>query len=274
MVPADTHATVYTQLAMALDLTPTAPMKTCRACREVKDLGEFHRHPKTRDRHVGICKSCAAEAHKQWAKANRAAIAANKRRWDLANVERKREHDRQYRSRNPEANRRKARAWAQANPERVRERGRARYLADPGKWREWARDQDRKRRTDALYGRVNRQKITEQARLRRLAYPEVAKANSQRRRARKRNAAGTCSPAQLAARIQYHGGQCWVCKAPWEQIDHVKPLAKGGSNWPGNLRPICRSCNYGKRDSWPVTPELLTCLRAKSAARAVLIAAA
>jgi 5-methylcytosine-specific restriction endonuclease McrA len=22
-------------------------------------------------------------------------------------------------------------------------------------------------------------------------------------------------------------------------MDHVKPLAQGGSNWPANLRPIC-----------------------------------
>jgi hypothetical protein len=33
--------------------------------------------------------------------------------------------------------------------------------------------------------------------------------------------------------------------------DHVKPLARGGSNWPANLRPACKSCNSRKGARWP-----------------------
>lgn len=72
------------------------------------------------------------------------------------------------------------------------------------------------------------------------------------RRAQKRNAPGTATPHQIAARVAYYGGKCWICRtAPWEHIDHVKPLAAGGSNWPANLRPACASCNSQKRDTWP-----------------------
>lgn len=65
---------------------------------------------------------------------------------------------------------------------------------------------------------------------------------------------GFCTPEQLIARIDYYANRCWMCGAPADQIDHVKPLAKGGSNWPSNLRPACGACNYSKSRKWPFTP--------------------
>jgi len=51
--------------------------------------------------------------------------------------------------------------------------------------------------------------------------------------------------------VAYYGGRCWMCGAPWEQIDHVKPLRVGGPNWPANLRPACGPCNGRKNGIWP-----------------------
>lgn len=72
-----------------------------------------------------------------------------------------------------------------------------------------------------------------------------------RRKALEDVALGEVTAEQLAARIAYYGGRCWMCSAPWTCIDHVKPLAAGGSNWPANLRPACRSCNARKQHHWP-----------------------
>ena len=66
------------------------------------------------------------------------------------------------------------------------------------------------------------------------------------RRARERGAQGVATPAAVAARIAYYGGRCYLCGAPYQEIDHVIPLARGGSHWPANLRPACRSCNRRK----------------------------
>ena len=71
-------------------------------------------------------------------------------------------------------------------------------------------------------------------------------------RARRRRAPGRCTKAQAEARWAYYGGRCWVCKAPAVAMDHVKPLARGGSHWPSNQRPICRSCNSRKGAKWPL----------------------
>lgn len=72
-----------------------------------------------------------------------------------------------------------------------------------------------------------------------------------RRKALRDTALGDVTAEQLAARIAYYGWRCWMCRAPWTCIDHVKPLAAGGSNWPANLRPACRSCNARKQHRWP-----------------------
>ena len=59
--------------------------------------------------------------------------------------------------------------------------------------------------------------------------------------------------AGVEARMAYHGNRCVLCGTT-EQLtmDHWKPLAKGGLHVHANLRPMCHSCNSGKRDTWPV----------------------
>lgn len=60
------------------------------------------------------------------------------------------------------------------------------------------------------------------------------------------------SAAALAARWAMWGGKCWMCGTFATATDHVKPLCKGGSNWPANLRPACKPCNSRKGRRWPI----------------------
>ena len=43
------------------------------------------------------------------------------------------------------------------------------------------------------------------------------------------------------------GADCWRCGAPATTIDHVPPLSTAPSPelWEGELRPACKTCNYG-----------------------------
>lgn len=77
-----------------------------------------------------------------------------------------------------------------------------------------------------------------------------------RRRARLAAAPGSASREQMASRWDYYGGRCWMCGDEATCIDHVKPIAKGGSNWASNLRPACAPCNISKKDRWPFAPAL------------------
>lgn len=81
--------------------------------------------------------------------------------------------------------------------------------------------------------------------------PAAVKAMRSRREARLRGAACVpFTPAQLAARVAVFGGRCWMCRGPYQHLDHVKPISKGGSHMLANLRPACASCNASKRDKW------------------------
>jgi len=143
-------------------------------------------------------------------------------RWKERHKEQALEVSRRYRANNPEKVRAAVRKWQRENPE-----GAYRYRTEnPEKVREnyvkWCAE-----------------------------HPENLRIIQHRRRARKLGAAGTCSAEQLRARANLHGGRCYICAlqnklTPYEAIDHVIPLAKGGSNWPSNLRPICNRHNQQK----------------------------
>jgi 5-methylcytosine-specific restriction endonuclease McrA len=83
-------------------------------------------------------------------------------------------------------------------------------------------------------------------------HPELLRAYRYQRRARKLGAAGSATAEQIQARIDFYGGLCWMCREPYDELDHVKPLSRGGSNWPANLRPACLRCNRTKCDTWPL----------------------
>ena len=58
---------------------------------------------------------------------------------------------------------------------------------------------------------------------------------------------------QFEARMAYFGGQCWLCGSPdASEVDHVKPLSKGGSHMLSNIRPACGPCNRRKASKWPL----------------------
>jgi 5-methylcytosine-specific restriction endonuclease McrA len=55
-------------------------------------------------------------------------------------------------------------------------------------------------------------------------------------------------------------------REPYEVIDHVIPVSKGGTGWPANLRPACGRCNLAKSArNWRfmMLPELLKKLGAE-----------
>lgn len=55
---------------------------------------------------------------------------------------------------------------------------------------------------------------------------------------------------QLLARWQKQGRRCAYClTGPADVIDHVIPLARGGTNFEGNLVPACSKCNHEKWDN-------------------------
>jgi len=53
---------------------------------------------------------------------------------------------------------------------------------------------------------------------------------------------------KLLHKWQRQGRRCSYCSGPCESVDHVVPIARGGTNYEGNLVPCCMRCNGSKSD--------------------------
>jgi len=190
--------------------------KACKKCGVTRPLTDFSRNKRFRDGRERRCKVCRSQAFAEWRVENIEKRREYQREWYAKNPGAKQRHDRDYHRRHADTIRARVARWQSENDERYRERQRM--------WRE--------------------------------AHPEHVRNHSLTRRARERDAPGRATVDQIAARVIYFGGKCWMCGAPWEHIDHVKPLSRGGSHWPANLRPACAACNQSKRDEWPFAPAL------------------
>ena len=97
--------------------------------------------------------------------------------------------------------------------------------------REW-REQNKKRRAQQL-------------RDWRRANPDAGAQHQQRRRARKRgNGVFAISPRDMR---RLERGSCASCGAQDNlHIDHIVPIAKGGTHSIGNLQILCSTCNCSK----------------------------
>jgi 5-methylcytosine-specific restriction endonuclease McrA len=146
-----------------------------------------------------------------------------------------------------------------ANGARIRAQVAAARAANP----EWKRDYDREYGQRESYRDYQRSyRTTNRSHLRRQQADKYAndagyrlrrQMNAAKRRARIAKVQTIPFTAeQLTQKFAYWSHRCWICGNPGNNIDHVKPINKGGGHILCNLRPICQPCNNMKRDKWPV----------------------
>lgn len=122
------------------------------------------------------------------------------------------------------------RRWARENADRDRE--------NTLRWRR--RYPDRVQRINATFRERNRDRLKDYRCLHNWLY-----------RTRKSLAGGNATEEKIHQRWNYYGGKCWMCGSSAKEMDHVKPVSKGGGSWASNLRPACTPCNRRKRNVWP-----------------------
>lgn len=180
------------------------------------------------------CKAVRSACGKEYYKKNTEKVAARARKYQKEHPEKEAARGRKYREEHPEK--------AVVRQRKYREKHAAKLKVSNRKYREEHPDYHRQ------YSKINAVKYAAASRKYHKTErgKQANRANLSRRRARKMNAAGFCTREQLEARIAFYGWLCWMCRGPYEAIDHVKPLVRGGPNWPANLRPACKSCNSSK----------------------------
>lgn len=86
---------------------------------------------------------------------------------------------------------------------------------------------------------------------------EIRLVSDRNRRARQRGAMGTQTKSDIAELIRRQRFRCAECgvsvrKKTFRHVDHIVPLARGGTNWPWNLQVLCPPCNLHKADKDPI----------------------
>ena len=176
----------------------------------------------------------------------------------------------QWRTNNREESRRRDLKWKANNRERMKECGRARYALNPEKYVEKTKRYYRK---NSEYVRLKRKKYHYRIRnnpeykaavaLRgkkwRKLNPERAainaKVNKHRRRAKEASAVGSFSSSNVKTIYKLQRGKCACCKIGLNKkyhVDHIVPLARGGTNYSNNLQLLCKPCNLTKSARDPI----------------------
>lgn len=208
-----------------------AARKKCSACGDTKGSAEFNKRARSIDGLQAWCRDCDHEY-------------AAKRRSAKAEQERAR-----------------GRRWRAANPERARAATRRQYAVNPGRRRRSSQDY-RKRNPDKaaqqnlIWRKANAEYLKVYGRRRRKENPWIAREHVRRRRARKlaNGPVERFADAEIAARDNWTCGLCHLpidCESAWPApgslvIDHIVPLALGGTHTRANVQAAHCLCNGRK----------------------------
>lgn len=229
-------------------------MRTCRRCGDDKPLSDYCKdksrkdglHPNCRDcrnfyARQGRAKNPAASraAVKRWEQANPERAAAIRAAWRLAHPDYSAEANRRWREEHPDA----AAEYYKANRERVAENGRRRRTENA----------DQVAATSKAWRAANKEKVNAAARRWQKEHPEKGREIAARRRARKR--AAKADKVDLA--LMWGDGRCGLCRQPVDpdlqypepmskSIDHIVPLARGGTHEQANVQLAHLVCNNRK----------------------------
>lgn len=118
-----------------------------------------------------------------------------------------------------------------------------------------ATEREKTRARVAAWSERNPDKVKAKNATRRESNPDSFRLSSMHHRARKNAAEGSHTLADIQRIHTEQGGKCACCGAPLSadyHIDHIMPLALGGSNWPDNLQGLCEFCNISKNAKRPL----------------------
>lgn len=139
----------------------------------------------------------------------------------------------------------RARKWHQANREKTVERNR--------EWKQSNREKVLEGKRN--YYQANREKIADYGRDYHRANPEKRKVITHNRRAKIKGNGGTLSKGIVQTLMALQKGKCACCGKSLKHghhLDHVIPIALGGTNTDDNVQLLTPACNLSKGSKHPV----------------------
>ncbi|MGZ4957334.1 MAG: HNH endonuclease [Methylobacter sp.] len=179
-------------------------------------------------------------------KAERKAYSANYRK---ENKEKKKAYDIAYREKNKEIIKGKKKKYREENKEKII----ASRLIHGPIYR--AKSKEKIAQYGAIYYAKNKEKRVEYGVIYRANNKEKIKNADYKRRALKAKTGGSLSKGITAKLMYLQKGKCAVCKTSVKKkghhLDHIMPIALGGSNTDDNIQILCPTCNLQKGAKHP-----------------------
>lgn len=138
--------------------------------------------------------------------------------------------------------------WTAENADKVREQIRDRYRTNPV-------SREKARARSYRYRSANAEKERARSARTAAANPEARRRRDHAYRARKAANGGTLSPGISTRLYKIQRGLCACCGKPLGDdyhLDHIMPLALGGSNTDDNIQLLRAQCNWEKNARHPV----------------------
>ncbi|MGD9705226.1 MAG: HNH endonuclease [Acidimicrobiia bacterium] len=232
-------------------------LKLCRKCSTVRPVADFSANASRADGLDPRCRPCRAAYAAAYRAANPERLREQEVAYRAANADRIREYKAAHYAANAERLRKQSAAYHATNADRRREQMAAYKAANADRIREQkvaynAANADRIREQKVAYNAANADRIREQ----KAAYRQTPEGKARDARANaKRRAALSASDATLTAEewatiLDRFDHRCYVCGAPWEELEHLTPLSRGGTHSAENVRPSCTECNRGTGGKW------------------------
>lgn len=223
----------------------------CKPCARIRKAKKYAENPQKAKDKVAAWRKANPEKAKAtkdaWQKSNLEKSNATKKIWALNNPEKIQLASVAYRAKETTKANAKIRMqnWRKSNPEKVKlieisfreknrsklaEKSRTRYLKDPKK--------SIKRHIDWVANNRGKVKII-----------------AQNRRARQMGNGGKLSKGLAEKLFNLQKGKCPCCKQPLGDnyhLDHIVPLALGGSNTDDNIQLLRQQCNNQKHAKHPI----------------------
>lgn len=193
------------------------------------------------------CICCGTSAWYDWGNCKQCARNRTKK-WRIDNPVRRAELDRKRYHANRKKYQRLAKKWRQNNKDKISEKNK--------KWRDenpdYLKDYYQKNKKE-LYQKnrkrvkENRERNREYKRKWKKKNPEQNKIDKHKRRARKNKAGGYFTIKEWQQLCNKYDNKCLCCgKKRKLTVDHIVPIANGGTSNISNIQPLCGICNSKK----------------------------
>lgn len=209
--------------------------QVCAICDIEKLISEYHKHKGYKKGIRPKCKLCIIKESKQYRENNKEQIAKAKKKCYENNKEYYSEYKKQWHQVNKEERSEKHKQYYKQNKKHIFEMVKKYKTENKEYYSEWHKQ----------YAQTSKGKA-------------VAKAGRQNRRARVKNATGSHTAKDILNLFDLQSGKCVYCNKKLHKtkrnsyhVDHIVPLAKGGSNAVDNLQILCARCNMQKHDKMP-----------------------